>query len=154
MNFTDEDVEIAATAIREYYLNVVELRSCQAIARAALSAVASRIPTTPASDAVREGLMADWDMNGGTTRDGYEAQIETLRTQIAKAKAALEPFVRALDSIESVDPLCPDRMAALRAAFDYYTRHLGENNDEIVERESVTVGDFRRARAVLQEISK
>jgi len=68
------------------------------------------------------------------------------RTDAALLAALLEPIERAVEAVESVDPLCPDECAALRAAFDYWTRNLGRDNSEEVHRESVRFGDLKRLR--------
>ena len=38
--------------------------------------------------------MSDWDMNGDTTRTGYEAQLASLRAQLAVMRDALEIIAR------------------------------------------------------------
>jgi len=68
------------------------------------------------------------------------------RTDAALLAALLEPIERAVEAVESVDPLCPNECAALRAAFDYWTRNLGRDNSEEVHRESVRFGDLKRLR--------
>jgi hypothetical protein len=70
----------------------------------------------------------------------------TEREIIEALIVALDPIERAVEAVEAVDPLCPDRCAALRASFDYFTRHLGKDNEEIVERESVSFGDLKSIR--------
>ena len=79
------------------------------------------------------------------------SEKELLRAQILRLREALEPFVRALEACESVSTSYPDAMSILRASFDYYTRRLGFNNDEIVERDSVRMSDLRRARIAYAE---
>ena len=66
--------------------------------------------------------------------------------QVAGMAIALEPIERAVEAIESVDPLCPDECAALRANFDYWTRNLGRENSEEVTRDSVRLIDLKRLR--------
>ena len=80
----------------------------------------------------------------------YEAYAKLVAQSalIEKAVEALGPIVRAIDACEAADGNLPDEMAALRASFDYFVRHCGEDNDEIVERDSVRVSDLRKCRAV------
>ena len=79
------------------------------------------------------------------------ADLRALIASWRERGEALKPFVRALDALEAVSDSYPNDMAILRASFDYYTRHLGFNNDEIVERDSVRLSDLRRARAALKD---
>jgi len=74
------------------------------------------------------------------------AERDAARAQVAALIASLEPIERAVEAIESVDPLCPDECAALRANFDYWMRNLGRDNSEEVNRDSVRFGDLKRLR--------
>lgn len=77
-------------------------------------------------------------MNGAPAHSGE-------REALAIAENALEVFAEASRAIDTHDPGFPDHGAALRASFDYYTRHLGEGNSEEVTRHAVTRSDIRRA---------
>ena len=74
------------------------------------------------------------------------AETAAALSQVAALIASLEPIERAVEAIESVDPLCPDECAALRANFDYWTRNLGRDNSEEFNRDSVRFGDLKRLR--------
>lgn len=83
-----------------------------------------------------------------------KAALSAAEARIERLEAALEPFKRAADAIDALDPSFPDHAAACRASFDYYQRHVGRDNSEEVTRHSVTAGDFRRARAALEGETK
>ena len=90
-----------------------------------------------------------WDFSHKGIVVPISAELSTLRTENARLREAMTPFVNALEACEAVNSNYPDDMSVLRASFDYYTRHLGFDNDEIVERDSVRMSDLRRVRAAL-----
>jgi hypothetical protein len=61
---------------------------------------------------------------------------------------ALEPFAKAVEAIEVHDPDYPPHGAVLRASFDFWARHPGLNNDELVMRDSVRFSDLCRLRDI------
>jgi len=138
----------AAIAERDYNAQMLSLTRNSIAAYQAGKLEAERDALRKERDEARRD--AEWKVSRLMEADNAikQSMAETAAAlaQVAALIASLEPIERAVEAIESVDPLCPDECAALRANFDYWTRNLGRDNSEEVNRDSVRFGDLKRLR--------
>lgn len=81
------------------------------------------------------------------TPEELARQLANERANVAVLVEALQPFARAAQAIDAIDPGFPDEGAALRASFDFWVK-----NADGERRESVRMRDFRKALAALSSV--